>query len=198
MLRLNCASLLTGFCRNMNDWAKLMNNFNGGAASAAPSPPGIIEAVRAAMAVHADVYSGARQAKIGRNSYRTIKRLLDLHKSHNINDQQRAALDEVFKKIDTERYISQQTLNIIDRNFTEKKLSRANNAKRQDKSAEKKKNLRLDRTLISISETCDSMKDMILPADLSPEKTREAIETLAISQELIAKLMRRLLGAEDV
>lgn len=148
----------------------------------------VIEAVKTAMKEHPkDTESAAKSIGIDVKVYRLIMKLLTLQEGH-IPHHHRETIDRALKLIEQTKRAAKA------RALTSGLIKELWQKKDDGKSWKREK--RFSQTLISISESCETTKDMEIPRDLSPAAAREATATLAGSMELIARLMRRLLGEE--
>jgi hypothetical protein len=132
-------------------------------------------------------YEAAKLAGIGYESFVFIRKLLILKDQH-IPQQVKAIIAEALDSVEKTRKIKhaeKMAGALIKKYWIRGKDGKA--PKRQQ---------RLDQTLITIRESCETTVDMEIPRDLSPQAARDAVVTLVASQELISRLCRRLLGDE--
>lgn len=83
-------------------------------------------------------------------------------------------------------------IKILDREFP----SRRDRRELETPHVIKKRMLRYDKTLMHIRESCESTVDMEIPRGLKPHDVKEALTSLAVSVELLGRLMHRLIGDE--
>jgi hypothetical protein len=153
----------------------------------------IIDEVMRGMSAHPKQPGvAAKMIGMDRDGFAFIRKLLILRDQH-ITQQDKSVIEHALDKIEQERGIKSV------RRMVAPVLARLWHARSIvgviDLSTKAKKHqARLDSTLLAIRESCESTRDLKLPRNLTPDDARKALTELAVSSELIAHLIRRLLG----
>lgn len=146
----------------------------------------VISGVRAAMALHRNSADAAKVAGINQQAYRALMKLIILKDRSTLPSDDKTKIEWIFERIDRDRLYapySKAIDDLISRNW--KKLSQGLAISKQDRK-------RFEATMTNVRETCDCMKEMQLPHDLSVKERTAAIKELACSVAAIGDLIARL------
>jgi hypothetical protein len=132
------------------------------------------------------------KTKIGKHTTAFIAKLLALR--GRVSEEERSRIDKALASVDLTR--STATARVMTRELLDKYGIRGLNDGNRRRIKNRKQSRRLDSTLTSIREGCESTRDLELP-HLSNVESIEAVTTLLISMELMSKLIRRLLGVTE-
>lgn len=151
----------------------------------------IVQCVREAMKTFPDDRrKAATYANMGHNSFTRISSLIRKLDSDKTTQENKNDIREALRIIDHERCLPRSIRGL----FNKGKLSKRD--LHQDSVVTAKHQKRFIRTMIAISEICETTVEMELP-NLSEEEARATLRTLRRSRSLILHLMSRLSKEEQ-
>lgn len=171
----------------------------------------IVDAVRRGMAAFpGDTVKAAQHTGLGKNAFGVIRRLMLILDQVEITEEQRREIRGVLDDVEKNRHVGAAASDLFHRyekyRYSQKRgiLIEANKCKeKRDRSREavslmaaaregKKNRKRFDRVLLVLEETCEMIRDMSVPDNLTPDDSIRAVDVLVDSIETIARLSNSL------
>jgi len=155
-----------------------------------PAGKTVVAVLEEALAAHGNRDVAAKAIGIHKDNLRFVQKMLII-KNQRIPEEARAKIDEAIASLEKHRSMTKV------RDLAGPILDQYWQKVKDAPAKIKKQRRRLDATIVAIRESCDSTREMEIPRALTPQEARRAVAELAISIELIGRLMRQLLGEES-